>query len=447
MAKSSGFLKILSDVEQDSSGDELQPGIDQAAGDKHFISRPWSGEPLHVVSGRGTVVEDVTGKSYLDFTSGYFVNQAGHCHPKIVSAAKSQLGKIHQVSGKNSTPSAVRLAKTLVETSPESVEKVFFTTGGSETNEFAFKAARQTTGKKDIAALKNAYHGLSLGVLPTCASQKYRDTAGLKLSENYFAIENAYCYRCPYKTNCQTQCLDQVEGMLSVRKDTAALVAEPMQAVGGIIPPKKWWERLNDLRLRFGLLLILDEIQTGLGRTGKMFGAEHYDLQPDMIATGKGISGGVGSLAALLLSRKVHDSFDSGTAPTNAGNAVSAAAGQALIEVIQEDGMIENAARMEGRLKSEIAELDDPWVGDVRFSGLLGGVELVLDKESLEPLPKAVVMSIQNAMQDRGILLSVSGPLKNFLRLQPPLSVSNDEVDEMVFALKESLLCIRETVS
>lgn len=447
MATTSGHLKIISDVEQETNGVEAQPSIDQAAGDKHFISRPWSGDPLHIVHGEGTVVEDAGGKTYLDFTSGYFVNQAGHCHPKIVAAAKKQLDKIHQVSGKNSTPSAVRLAKTLVETSPKSVEKVFFTTGGSETNEFAFKAARQTTGKKDIAALKNAYHGLSLGVLPTCASKKYRDTAGLKLSENHFSVENAYCYRCVHKNNCQTQCLDKVEGMLSVRQDTAALVAEPMQAVGGIIPPKKWWERLNDLRLRFGLLLILDEIQTGLGRTGKMFGSEHYDLSPDMIAMGKGLSGGVGSLAALLLSKRVHESFHSGTAPTSAGNAVSAASGQALIDVIQEEGMIENASSMGERLKNSIAELNDPWVGDIRFSGLLGGAELVLDKTTLEPLPPTIVMSIKNTMQDRGILLSVSGPLKNFLRLQPPLSVSKDEIDEMVTALKESLSSIRETVS
>ncbi len=317
---------------------------------------------------------------------------------------------------------------------------MFFTTGGTESNEFAFKMARQHTGKTDIAYLDNAYHGLTLGALAACAAQKYRDSGGVPLGDYTYQLPNPYCYRCPHQQNCETQCLDEWEKRLDARQEkTCAIVAESAQAVGGIIPPAKWWERAEKIRKKRGLLLILDEIQTGLGRTGKMFGAEHYGLEPDLMSVGKGISGGVGSLGGVLCRAEVVEKFFGGTTPTSAGNAVSAAAGVALIDTVREEKLYDNAAAMGVYFTEAVADLDDPWVGDIRFQGLLGGVELVRDRQSKEVLGKDLVTQVKESMHKDGILLTVSGPLGNVLRLQPPLTITRKHIDACAAALARAL--------
>jgi 4-aminobutyrate aminotransferase-like enzyme len=418
--------------------------------DSRYIIRPWSGtgEPVPIVDAKDCVVTDADGKEFIDFTSGYFVNQAGHCNPRVMKAAADQLGKVTQVSGRHTTPALVDLAERLVTLSPRSTERVFFTTGGTEANEFAFKMARQYTKKTDIAYYDNAYHGLTLGALAACAAQKYRDSGGVPLGDFTYMLPNPYCYRCPHNQDCATQCLDEAEKKLEARKDTtAAIIAEPVQAVGGIIPPEKWWERAEKIRKRLGLLLILDEIQTGVGRTGKMFGAEHYGLEPDLLVVGKGISGGVGSLGGVLARSEVVEKFFGGTTPTSAGNAVSAAAGSALVDAVRDDRLIENSAAMGVYFTEAVWALEDPWVGDVRFKGLLGGVELVKNRDSKEVLGKDLVTAVKDSMHEDGILLTISGPLGNVLRLQPPLTATRKHIDACVAAMRRGLEKARASAS
>jgi 4-aminobutyrate aminotransferase-like enzyme len=426
-----------------SSSTEKPPLVpDLLSRDGRYVVRPWSGtgEPVPVVEARDCVLTDANGKEFIDFTSGYFVNQAGHCHPRVVKAAQDQLTKVTQVSGRHTTPAVVNLAEKLVQISPRSLDRVFFTTGGTEANEFAFKMARQHTKKTDIAYLDNAYHGLTLGALAACSAQKYRDSGGVPLGDYTYNLPNPYCYRCPHQQNCETQCLDDWEKKLDQRKDTtAAIIAESAQAVGGIIPPAKWWERAEKIRKKRGLMLILDEIQTGLGRTGKLFGADHFGLEPDLMSIGKGMSGGVGSLGGVLCRNEVVEKFFGGTTPTSAGNAVSAAAGVALIDTVIDDKLHENAAAMGVYFTEAVNDLDDAWVGDVRFQGLLGGVELVRDRASKEVLHKDLVTQVKDAMHEDGILLTVSGPLGNVLRLQPPLTVTRKHIDACVAALSRAL--------
>ena len=412
--------------------------------DAKYILRPWSGTPVPIVKAKGCWVTDESGRDYLDFTSGYFVNNAGHCHPRVNKAATNQLDCVTQVSGKQTTLPLIDLAERLVKLSPKSVDKVMFTTGGTEATEFALKMARQHTGKSDIAGLENAYHGLTLGSLALCANDNYRATAGVPLGDYTYRIPTAYCYRCKFSSNCHTQCLDEAETKIDARPHTAAVIAEPVQAVGGLIPPQGWWSRLDEIRKKRGLLLILDEIQTGVGRTGKMFAAEHYGLEPDIITGGKGLSGGIGSLGVVLVKGRVAAEFAAGTTPTSGGNAVSAAAGVALIDTILDDNLLENATAMSDHMRRAIADLDDPWIGDIRFKGLLGGVELVSDRESKEILAKKHVAAIHRSMHDQGIMLTVSGPHSNVLRLQPPLTISVKEVDIMVRALRSALQSTRE---
>ncbi len=407
--------------------------------DAKYILRPWSGAPVPLVKGKGTVVTDEAGKEFLDFTSGYFVNNAGHCHPAVIEAATNQMQQITQVSGKQITKPLVDLAERLVKLSPKSVDKVMFTTGGTESTEFALKIARQRSGKKKIAGLENAYHGLTLGALALCANDNYRKTAGIPIEDYTYRIPTAYCYRCKFASQCHTQCLDKAEEQLDANPDTAAVIAEPIQAVGGLIPPTQWWDRLDDMRRKRGLFLILDEIQTGVGRTGKMFAAEHYNLEPEILTGGKGLSGGIGSLGVVLVDGAIAQDFAAGTTPTSGGNAVSAAAGTALVDVVLKEGLLANAQAMSERMTEGIAALSDPWVGDIRFKGLLGGVELVSDRDTKAVLPKKQVAMVRDAMYADGILLTVSGPHANVLRLQPPLSISKDEVDQMVIALGAAL--------
>ena len=181
------------------------------AKDEQYVMRPWThpaGEPVIVASAKGCTITDVHGKEYLDFTAGYFVNNAGHCHPRVVEAATKQLTQVLQVSGKHGTVPAIRLAEKLVQLAPKGLAQAFFSTGGSEANEFAMKMARQAAGKTDIAFLDNAYHGLTIGALEACASDKYRDSAGKPLSDHTFALPNAYCYRCPHgpAATCKVEC-------------------------------------------------------------------------------------------------------------------------------------------------------------------------------------------------------------------------------------------------
>jgi 4-aminobutyrate aminotransferase-like enzyme len=427
-----------------------EQAADLEAKDARYVMRPWThpvGEPVIVAKAKDCVVTDVHGKDFVDFTAGYFVNNAGHCHPRILEAATKQMSEVLQVSGKHGTVAMIRLAEKLITLGPKTVDKAFFSTGGSEATEFALKLARQHTKKPKVAYLENAYHGLTLGALAACASDKYRETAGIPLGDYTFQIPNAYCYRCVCGTpaTCKTECLDGVEAKLDAHPDTGAVLAETVQSVGGIAPPQKWWDRLDRIRKQRGMLLILDEIQTGLGRTGKMFALEHYGLEPEIMTGGKGLSGGVGSLGVTCAGDDIVKTFFGGTTPTSGGNAVSAAAGVAMIETIIDERLIENAAAM-GRYFAEAAwDLKDPWIGDVRFTGLLGGIELVSDRETKAVLGKKEMGKIKDSLHAAGMLITVSGLHGNVLRLQPPLSITRGHIDQLMTALRTTLAEVRSS--
>ncbi len=418
------------------------------ADDEQYVMRPWThppGEPVIIARARGCVITDVHGKDYVDFTAGYFVNNAGHCHPRIVEAATAQLHEVLQVSGKHGTVPMVRLAKRLIGLLPRTIDQAFFSTGGSEANEFALKMARQASGKTDVAFLDNAYHGLTIGSLEITASEKYRESAGRPLGTNTFAIPNAYCYRCKFgpADGCKVECLDGVGAQLDARPATGAIIAEVIQSVGGLAPPVKWWDRLDKLRRERGLLLIADEVQTGLGRTGKMFAVEHYGLEPEIVTGGKGLSGGVGSLAMTCGAKSVVAKFFGGTTPTSGGNAIASAAGLAMIETLLDENLVEHAAEM-GRYFTEQAwSLRDPWIGDVRFTGLLGGIEMVADRDSKEVLPKKAVAANKDRLHEAGMLVTLSGTHGNCLRLQPPLCIHPAEIDTFVDTLQSVLTAVR----
>lgn len=420
--------------------------------DSRYILRPWASiaEPLAIVRGRGVYVWDADGKKYMDFASGYFVNVAGHCHPRIVAAAHRQLDEVNQVTMRNVTAAAALLARKLVtEALGGRPGKLLYTVGGSESNEFALKMARCASGRPDVLVLENAFHGLTMGALAACSSPPYRATAYHPLPETYHFAPTPYCYRCDQQPGgCDLACAKKMEevivGAAAAGVPIGAFLLEPVQSVGGIVPPDRWYDEVKEILRRHGILLIADEIQSGLGRTGKLFAGRHWDLEPDIVTVAKGVSGGVGSLgAAIALDGVVLPSFRGGTVPTSSGNAVSCAAGLALLEVIDREDLCGNAARMGERLTERIWRLGNPYVGDVRFKGLMGGVELVEDRATKKPFSNSAMARIKEEMLARGVLITPSGPEGNVVRSQPPLTISAGECDAFVEKLDEAIYAAR----
>ncbi|MFH0899790.1 MAG: aspartate aminotransferase family protein [Pseudomonadota bacterium] len=413
--------------------------------DAQYVLRPWWGpdEPLPIVKGNGIMVQDADGREYLDFTAGYFVNQAGHCHPRIVNAAIEQLRRVSQVSGRHASEPSILLAKRLAAVAPGRLAKTLFTTGGCESFEFAIKMTRQASGKPGVLCLTNAFHGLSVTALAACSNEQYRATAAVPLDASFVRAPTPYCYRCSHESSCALQCVDELERLLDAHPEIGTLAAEAVQSVGGIIPPQEWWLRVDALRRERGILLMLDEIQTGLGRTGALFAGQHYQLEPDVMALAKGLSGGVGSLGAVMCTSEVAAGFQAGTSPTSGGNAVSCAAGLALLETVLDEELCENATAMGRYLGSAIAERALPWVGDIRFKGLLGGVELVKSRAAKVPIEKETMNRIKSTLLELGVIASTSGPLGNVVRIQPPLSVEREQIDVFVdrFAQAVTRVC------
>ncbi|MDI7269188.1 MAG: aspartate aminotransferase family protein, partial [Myxococcota bacterium] len=418
--------------------------------DRRFILRPWTSiaEPVPIVRGRGLYVWDADGRRYMDFASGYFVNVAGHCHPRVMAAARRQLGLVTQATMRNITPPAALLAEKLVTLGLRRPGKLFYAVGGSEANEWGLKMARCRSGRPDVLALENAFHGLTLGTLAACSSAAYRKTAYHPLPGTIHFAPPPYCYRCRQKPqDCDLDCARKLERVVldaaASGTPVGSFLFEPVQSVGGIIPPDRWYDEVTAIAARHGLLLIADEVQTGLGRTGRLFACEHWGLLPDVLTVAKGISGGVGSLGAAMAVDDVIAGFQGGTIPTGSGNAVSCAAGLALLEAVEKDDLAGNAVRMGARLTERVFMLDNRYVGDVRFKGLMGGVELVEDRTTKEPFSKDAMARIKEEMFRRGVIVTTSGPLGNVVRIQPPLTISAAQVDAFVAKLDEAVYAAR----
>lgn len=416
--------------------------------DSEFIIRPWSSvvaEPIIIEKAHNCFVWDTAGNKYLDFTSGYFVNVAGHTNPAIVEAATKQLNLVSQVTMKQSSIPAIKLAEKLAQIAPGNLKKVFYTTGGSEAVEFALKMARCYTKKREIISLRGCYHGLTLGALSLCSNVKYRKTAYTALPGGVLNITNPYTYRWPHKEEDFAELTKrEMETVLGVRTnngehDAAAIIVEYVQGATGVIAPQGWMRVLRKICDENNILLIVDEIQTGLGRTGKMFGCQHDGIVPDIMILGKGISGGVGSMGAVVTNANIAAVFNAGTTPTNAGNAVSCAAGLALIGELEKKKLPENASKVGEYLVRRLREIESPHIGDVRMKGLMGGIELVEDKETKIALSKEKMFKIKENLKNNGIIITISGLLSNFFRVQPPLTLTTAQADIFVDAFKKSL--------
>jgi 4-aminobutyrate aminotransferase len=392
--------------------------------------------PLVVSRGKGVMVEDVDGNRYLDFMAGIAVSSTGYGHPKVVAAVKDAADRfLHICGGDFYYESMAALCERLARVAPGRAKKrVFLTNSGTEAVEAAIKLARHATRRTAIIAFRGGFHGRTTGAV-TLTSSKARQHAGFgPLLPDVHHVPFAYRYRCQFCADepaCNRGCIDVIEKELFTRhldpKDVAAIFVEPIQGEGGyIVPPAGYLPALRELCDRHGILLVADEVQSGVGRTGKMFACEHEGVEPDILLTAKGL--GSGMPIGAMISEESITTWESGShGSTFGGNPVCCAAALATLDLV-EGGLMANAARMGERVLARATSLKEKHrcIGDVRGRGLMVGIEFVKDRATREPAGQLVHDLVQRAFR-QGLLLLGAG--KSTLRLAPPLVVDQNDVD------------------
>lgn len=404
-------------------------------------------EPLVLNAGKGARVQDADGNEYVDCFSGISVVNVGHCNAKVVEAAKRQLDQlIHACSYLYHIPSVAELAERLSEVNPWGLRKTFFGNSGAEAVECALKLGRKFSKRHEIIALMCSFHGRTMATLSvTGQSGRRHYSMGPYLGDISFA-PTPYCYRCQLGLEypkCGLQCAKMIEDVVnySTSACVAAFLAEPVLGEGGIIvPPPEYFTEVKKVLDRHGILFVDDEVQTGFGRTGRMFGLEHYGVRPDIVTMAKGIAAGL-PLGACTAREDIGNAFEPGDhLSTFGGNPVSCAAALASIDVLLEEKLPEEADK-KGRYamrKLEEMKKGSRLIGDVRGKGLMIGIELVRDPETKEPASQEAA-SIRDACRKRGVLVGHGGVRGNVVRLQPPLVISTEELDQAIRAFGESL--------
>ncbi len=393
--------------------------------------------PLVVEKARGLWVHDVDGNVFLDFTAGIAVCATGHCHPRVIKAIKAQADLLLHMSGTDFYyRTQIVLAEKLACLAPgEGGKKVYFGNSGAEAVEAAFKLARWHTQRELNLAFYGAFHGRTMGALSLTASKTIQKKHYNPLVPGITHIPYAYCYRCPYNLSypqCGLGCVNWVEDTLFRTtippEEVAAIIVEPIQGEGGyIVPPPDFHLELYRIAKKYGILYVVDEVQTGMGRTGKMFAMEHFGVDPDIIALAKGIASGM-PLGALTARAEIMDWEAGSHASTFGGNPVSCQAALATIELLEE-GLINNAVVQGEYLMAGLREFQQSFecMGDVRGKGLMVAVEFVKDRENKKPAREWRNEVIKKAFQ-KGLLLLGCG--ENSIRFSPALTVTAAEIDE-----------------
>jgi 4-aminobutyrate aminotransferase len=402
--------------------------------------------PLVAERGEGAIIEDVDGNRFLDFSAGIAVVATGHCHPRVVEAVQKQAARLIHMSGTDFYyEELVALAEKLAEIAPVgTARRVAFGNSGAEAIEGSIKLARYATGRDKIIAFFGGFHGRTMGALSLTARKAVQRAGFGPLLPGVVHAPYPYCYRCPFgrqPEGCAVECVKHIEDTLlktiAPAEETAAIVVEPVQGEGGyLVPPQKFFDELARVAGQNGILLIFDEVQSGMGRTGKMWAAEHFGAVPDILAVAKGIASGM-PLGATVARADLMTWPPGAHASTFGGNPVCCAAALATIALLEE-GLVENAARMGAHLMDRMREWPArfPHVGEVRGLGLMIGIELVRDQRTKEKAPEVRDRVLRQAFE-RGLLVLGAGD--NTIRLCPPLVVTRDQCDFAVETLEECL--------
>jgi taurine--2-oxoglutarate transaminase len=417
--------------------------------------------PVVLDRAKGNYFYDASGKEYLDFSSQFVFSNLGHADERMVKALADQAARLEAAASPFATESKARLARLLAEVTPGDITKSYFSTSGAEANEGAVKLARLATGKQKIIARYVGYHGSTYGAM--ALSNDYRNWACEPSIPSVSHCMGPYCYRCPFGTtypDCDLQCAKHLEDVIRFEggaKRVAAFISEPIVGANGIIvPPDGYWQKVREICDKYEVMLILDEVMTGFGRTGKWFAIDHWGVVPDVITMAKGLTSGYIPLAATSMRDWVAKRFEQTQwvhGHTYSGHAMGMAAGVAAIEIYKGDGLIERGAELGAYLMDKALELQQkhPSIGDVRGRGLFVGMELVKDRKTKEPVhdpwvegpraPTAKMKVLGKAFQEGVYCLPGQ---TSVVMLAPPLTITKDEIDRAMDVFDKALVIADE---
>lgn len=396
----------------------------------------------------GVRITDVDGNTYLDFTAGIGVGSVGHCHPHYVRRLTEQASRFTFSS--LTTENRAEFLSLVAEVTPPGLDSIQMFSGGAEAVEAAFRLAKSVTKKTEFVGFWGGFHGKTGGVLPLLGDTSFKKDLQPFMPGVFSVAPYAYCYRCPFKLKspeCGLACVEHFRDAVKTQTahQVAAVVVEPMQGTAGnVVPPPGFLKAVQEVAREFDALLLADEMLTGFGRTGKMWGSDHDGVIPDIMTVGKGIGGGF-PLSALISTAENTGSLPfgnpSGSSSSYGGNPLAAAAGRASVEIIRDENLVENSRKVGERIKKRLLEFQERCsiVGDVRGVGLMIGVELVQDKVSKAPLEKKHTRRLFHECLRRGL---ISMCYSHNIRINPPLVINEEEADEAVAILEESLLLI-----
>ena len=419
--------------------------------DRQAVSSSYTRDyPLVIARGDGVAVEDVDGNVFLDCTSGIAVTSTGHSHPQVVEAIRDQAGKFLHMSGTDFYyEPQVRLAEQISAIAPmQGPHRSFFSNSGTEANEAALKLAKYRTKRQNLIAFLGSFHGRTAGSLSLTASKRAQRQGFGPLVPGAYHAPYPNCYRCPMGASadsCVAECLAFIEEELFLHlvtpEEVAAVMVEPIQGEGGyVVPPDVFHQRLREITRQHGILLITDEVQTGMGRTGRMFAIEYTGVQPDIVTIAKGIASGM-PLGVTVATAGVM-TWPPGThASTFGGNPVSCAAALATIDLLR-NGLVKNAEVVGAHLMNGIRALADKHalIGDVRGRGLMIGIELVRDRQTKERATTERDRLVHECF-NRGLLVLGAG--RNAIRLCPPLVITKEQAQTAVRIFDEALGAVR----
>src|SRR5437867_11736863 len=396
--------------------------------------------PVYVAKAEDAVLEDVDGNRYIDFAGGIGCNNVGHRRPSVLSAIREQLDRfLHTCVQVTPYESYVRLAERMNELTPGKFpKKTLFVNSGAEAVENAVKIARAHTGRSGVIAFEDAFHGRTMMALALTSKTHPYKAGFAPFPSDVYRIPYAYCYRCSYSLkypSCDVYCAHHLEDTFKrvvASEEVAAVIAEPVLGEGGfVIPPKEFFGILIDICHRHGVLFIADEVQSGFGRTGKMFASEHYGIEPDIFVTAKSLGGGL-PLAAVTGRAEIMDApGPGGLGGTFAGNPLSCAAALAVLDIFEHENLLERANALGNRFQKRAREWQERWpmIGDVRGLGAMQAIELVQSPEKREPAADEANQIVQYCYE-HGLTVLSAGSYSNVIRVLVPLVATDAQMDE-----------------
>lgn len=403
--------------------------------------------PLVVESAKGCIVKDLDGNEFIDFNSGLVCMNVGHNHPKVVAAVKGQCDRfLHYSNTDFYYREVIDLAEKLAKITPGGPDKhVYFGNSGAEAVEAAVKIAKWHTRRQLFIGFISAFHGRTIGALSFTASKPTQKRYFSPLMPGVVHVPYPNCYHCPFRMtypDCGYWCVDFIDEYVLQKyvppEDTAAVLVEAIQGEGGyVVPPPEYFKRLKKLTDKYGMLFMVDEVQAGMGRTGKWWAIEHWGVEPDVVCSAKGLASGL-PLGATIAKSKVMDWGPGSHASTFGGNPLSCVASLAVIQAIEEEKLLDNANKEGAYIQkrfSEFAEKSEI-IGDVRGKGLMIGVEIVKDKDSKKAAPDKSSEIMSRAWK-RGVNVITCGA--STIRIAPPLVITRDLVDSALNIIEDSI--------